>query len=136
MSILSKFIFDPIQAALARGATSSNSVVVSAAQAGQATYAAAAGDIAVTAALPLTANSAAALGSNLIKDAEDGLRLALDGVITAGLANVPIIGGVITPEAVGAANMALSFAEQHALTYVSSLFSHGKAQIPAAVPQS
>lgn len=136
MSVLSKFIFDPIKAALARGATSSNSVVVAAAQAGQVSYAEAAGDIAATVGQPLTANSATALGSDLIKDAEDGLRLALDGVITAGLASVPIIGGAVTPEAVGAANMALSFGEQHFLTYVSSLFAHGKAQVPAAGPQS
>jgi hypothetical protein len=130
MSLLSKFVFDPIKAALGRGATSSNPVVVAAAVAGQATYTAAANDVATAASQPLSANSAAALGSNLIKDAEDGLRLALVGIITAGLANVPIIGAAVTPEAVAAANMALAFAEQHALTYVSALFAHGKAQVP------
>lgn len=126
MSILSKFVFDPIKAALARGATSSNPVVVAASVAGQATYTAAAADVATAASQPLSANSAAALGSSLLQDGEDGVRMALDGVITALVGQVPVVGGLIAPEAVAAANLGLSFGEQHFLSYVSSLFAHAK----------
>lgn len=130
---LRDFIFDPVKAALARGTTSSNPAVVAASQAGQATIAAAATDIAATLAHPLTANSAAALGSDLIKDGEDGVRMAMDGVITA-LLGGNIITATMTPEAVAVANAGLSFAEQHFLTYVSALFAHGKSQTVAPQP--
>ena len=131
MSMLSHFVFDPVRAALARGSTSHNSVIAAASVAGQGAYVAATDAIALTVAQPLTANSAAALNSVLIKDVEDAIRIALDGIITASLVGVPIAGPAVTKEAIALANMSLAFAEQHALTYVSSLFAHGRNQVPA-----
>ena len=131
MSILSHFVFDPVRAALARGSTSHNSIIAIASVAGQGAYSEASDAVALSVTQPLTANSAAALGSVLIKDVEDGLRIALDGIITASLAGVPIAGPAATKEAVAIANLSLAFAEQHALTYISSLFAHGRNQVPA-----
>lgn len=135
MSLLSKYVFDPIKAALARAAQSSSPEVQAAAQAGQAAYNTAASAIQSASTQPLTPNSAAGLGNDLIKIGEDGVRNAIDGVVTAAVGGIPVVGVALTPEAVAAANLAIDFAESHFATYVASLFSHAKQQVATqAIP--
>ncbi len=133
MSWLSKFVFDPIKASIARASQSSNPLAVQAGKGAQVAYDRVAADVTSTLAAPLTVNSAAALGNSIIKDFEDGLRVAVDGIVTAGLGHIPL-GGLIAPEAVSGANMALAFMEQHAATYVAALFGHARSQIPGPAP--
>lgn len=120
MSILSKYFFDPIRAQFARWAGSSNSGLAAAGKQALQTYDTVSSDVAGTLQAGLTANSAQALGSKLILDFEDGLRAAADAYLTAALP--PIVG----TGAAEIANALLSFGEQHALTYVSSLFAHAR----------
>lgn len=126
MSTLSKFVFDPIKAAIARAATSSSPVAVATAAAAGAAVAAVATDLAPTS---LSSNSVVGLGNKLVGDFEDGLRDTLDAFIVALCGEVPLVGAALAPEVVSAANVSLAFAEQHAMTYIAALFASHKANV-------
>jgi hypothetical protein len=120
MSYLSKFVFNPIRAALARAASSSNPGVASAAKELQASGVKIAHDVNDTLAQGLSANSAVALKNAVVKDLEDGIRNAVDAYVVnaiplgLGVAAVPII------------NAGLDYAEQHLHNYIAALFDHAK----------
>lgn len=133
MSWLSAHVFDPIRAAIARAQTSSNPVAAASATAAAATYDKIATDVQIGPDQPLTSNSAVALGNTAVKDLEDGLLEVVDVGISAALGMTGPVGVALSPVAVQGANITLTFLEQHAMTYVASLFSHAKAQV-AALP--
>lgn len=148
MSDLSRFlhfIFDPIKAAAARAQVSSNPVT------------AAAGDEAVKALAPIqTPGAAVATGvaqaatiiaadlnahkspvgiiNDVVGDAETALKVALDGFVAATVGGLPMVGGLLAPEAVNVANAALDFGTQHLLTYVAAVLSNHSAAINAKPP--
>jgi len=131
MSILSSalhFIFDPVQAAVARSATSANPTAQATAVAAQAVLGKVVTDINAS----LSSNSAMGMANPIIKDLEDGLQSVVDAFVTSAVTSaVPVVGGMLAPEATGLANAALTFAEQHALTYVSALFGFHKSNVGA-----
>jgi lysozyme len=132
VSWVSKYIFNPIEAAIARAKTSSNPV---AQQTGQAASAALGNIVKDIGGDSLGSNSVQALGSVLVKDMEDGLYAVVDAFVAASVTSaIPVAGAAVAPEAVALANCAIAFAEQHALTYISSLFAHHKAQVNASAP--
>jgi hypothetical protein len=127
MSWLSKYVFDPVKAALARAEGSSNAGVAAAAKAASDSLNSTAAQVGTDLSQGLTANSAVALKNDVVKGLEDGLKLAVDAYLTAA---VPLgLGAAAVP----VANAAIDFAESHALAYVSSLFSHAKGQVAATV---
>lgn len=136
MSWLSKYAFNPIRAMLERQSTSQNPITSAAGAAGLEAMQNV-GQVANTAiATAVTSNSAVGLASPIVKSLEDGLASIVDATLVASLGEVPVVGAVLTPEAVAAANLALAFLEQHAATYLASLFHHAKAQnvvTPSAV---
>ncbi len=130
MSYLSKFVFNPIKASIARAASSSNPVT-------KATGTAAAGamdrlshDLSKES---LAHNTVVGLGNSIVGDLETGLRDILDAFVDSAVRkSIPVVGGLIAPEAVKLANCTLDFAEQHALTYVAALFAHHREAVAAA----
>lgn len=120
------FVFDPVKAAIARAATSSNPVAVATAAAAGAAVATVAAD---TTPQALSSNSVVGLGNKLVGDFEDGLRATMDSFLTALVGEVPLAGAVLAPEVVAAANVSLAFAEQHAMTYIASFFAQSKAAV-------
>lgn len=78
-------------------------------------------------------NSPVGITNAIVGDLEDGLKGIVDGFVTTMASGVPLVGGLIAPEAVNVVNMGLDFAEQHALTYVAGLFAHHKAAAAASV---
>lgn len=131
MSWLSKFVFDPIQAAIARAQTSSNPTAAAVGGAAGTAYTKIATDVTTGLNQPLTQNSAAAVGNQAIKDLEDGIQEVVDVFLTASLGTAGPIGAALAPEAVQGANILLTFGEQHGLTFLSSLFHHAKTQVNA-----
>lgn len=125
MSWLSKYVFDPVLAALARAAISSNAGVAAAAKATQTSLNASAAKVGGDLQAGLTANSAAAVDNDIIAGLENGLQAAVNGFCEAA---IPVVGG----EVAAGADVVLAFAEQHAATYLASLFAHAKAQTAAA----
>lgn len=134
MSWLSKFVFNPIKASIARAATSSNPAVV----AGAVVASAAVKNIDATiagvnaAGAALTANSALAAGSSIIKTLEDGAADLVGAYVGATVGATPA--APLAPEAAAAARAAAVFGEQHLINYISALFSHVHEQINAANP--
>lgn len=136
---LADHIFDPIKAAISRAQTSSNPVAAAVGNAASDAYANISKTVGtISPATPLTGLSAAAIGNKSIADFELGIQTVVDAFITASVGRVPIVGEVLAEETVSVANVALAFGEQHGLTLLSSLFSHGKTKIAAAasVPKS
>lgn len=130
MSTISKFVFDPIKAAIARALSSSNPTAQATAQAAKAVVDKVTIDTSTDA---LTHNSAAGVASNVIGDLETGLKGVVDSFVYAAVFNaVPVAGAILAPEAVKMADWSMAFAEQHALTYVASLFAHHNAVISGA----
>lgn len=129
MSWASHFIFDPIKAAVARAATSSNPVA-------QQTAAAATTAIAKidtdTSSSALSSNSAAGVVSTVIGDLENGLNEVVSTFAAAVAGDIPLVGGFIAPKVHDQAMVALAFAEQHAMTYIAALFSHHRAAVVTA----
>jgi lysozyme len=132
MSWASKFIFDPIKAAIARATTSSNPAVAAGAVSVQTTYNQVSTTINSAANNGLSTNSAAGVANDLIGQLENGLLAAADAFITGGLASTGPVGAALAPEAVAGANALLTFGEQHAMTYIAALFSHARTQAVAA----
>jgi hypothetical protein len=125
MSLLSKYVFDPVKAALARAEGSSNAGVSAAAHAASDSLNKTAAQAGADLSQGLTANSAVALKNDVVKGLEDGLKLSVDAYVTA---VVPLgLGAMALP----LVNAGLDFAEQHALAYVSSLFHHARTEAAA-----
>jgi hypothetical protein len=121
MSLVSEFIFDPLKAAIAKALGSSNPAT-------QATAQAAADAVTATAPAPaaapvMSSNSPAGIAMPEIAALEDALNQAVatfaGNFITT---EVPIVGGLIAPEAKKAIVAAMTFGEQHAATYLAGLF--------------
>ncbi len=132
MSWLSKYFFDPVKAALERQSTSANPI---SAAAGVAATAAIQNVVAVASTsinVAVSTKSAAGLANPVIGALEDGLKSVIDAALIAGLGEIPIVGAMVTPGAVALTNTTLTLMEQHAATYLASLFHHAKAQVPAA----
>lgn len=133
MSELSKYVFDPIKAALAVGAKSANAAVSSAASAALASYNQVSADVvALGGALAGNGTSASQSDANLIGDLEKGLNTVADTFITASLVSLGPVGAVLAPETVSATNALLTFGEAHAVAYVSQLFAVAQATVNAA----
>lgn len=124
LSFLSKFVFNPILAEIARGFASSNPV-------SQAVANAASGPATATAlvvgdnSLPPTGSPNSPMGQTnpMIQQLEDDLNAAVaQFVATTVSAEVPVVGMLVAPKAAELTKMALQFAENHALTYVAGLF--------------
>jgi hypothetical protein len=130
MSYLSKFVFNPIKAAIARAESSSNPVSRATGTAAAVAVGKIAQDVSHDA---LSHNTVIGLGNSLVGDLETGLRDILDAFVDSAVrSSIPVVGGMIAPEAVKLANCTLDFAEQHAMTYVAALFAHHKAAVATA----
>ncbi len=126
MSWLSKYVFDPVKAAMSRQANSQNPI---AAATGKASLDAVKNISAVTVSTiddAITHRSAVGMSSPIVGALEDGLKSVTEAALTAALGEVPVVGALITPEAVAAADMGLTFLEQHAATYLAGLFHHAR----------
>lgn len=135
LSWLADHVFDPIAAAISRAKTSSNPVAAAVGAAADTAYTKITGDVSTAAttlvSTPISSQSAAALASPAIADAETGLQAVVDAFVVAMVGRVPVVGAVLAPEVVGAANIALTFGEQHFLTFISSLFNHAQTKVAA-----
>lgn len=125
MSWLSKYVFDPFLATLARAAGSSHAGTAAAGKAALGAVAGLGADVAASLQNGLTVNSAQAAGNVALKDAEDGLRATVDAYLTAAL---PIGVGEAAAQI---ANGGLDWVEQHVHDYVASLFHHARQQAAA-----
>jgi hypothetical protein len=76
-------------------------------------------------------NSPIAIKNVVVKDVEDGIKEVLDAAVEAAMGSLPVVGGLLAPEAVSIANLGLDFMEQHALTYVSALFANHRTAVNA-----
>lgn len=135
MSVVSSFfnfVFDHTFAANARAAATADPNAVAA-------------GIAAVAATPMpsegSVNSPAGVASAPVKAMEDGLNDLVMGFIKTTIDQIPGVGGVaevtgLDEKAAEAAKAMLVLAEQHALTYLSALFSHGHAAVNAATAPS
>lgn len=143
-----RFAFSGIVAQAARAASSSNPAQAAAGNAALAAVSpgSPAGDAIKAVALSTVAaaasdvaagiqahNSPTGIMNTVVGDLETGLKGLVDGYVTTAAIGVPLVGGLIAPEAVKLVNLALDFGEQHALTYVSALFSHHRAAAAASV---
>lgn len=139
-SLLDKFIFDPIKAAAARATTSTNPIARAVGAAAQDAVEKIDADISA----PANHNSAVGVTNNVVGDLETGLKSSVDAFVTAlvmvaGAKGGPIGVAVATnlaPEAVQATNVAIDFAEQHAMTYLSALFAHHRTVIATPATQA
>lgn len=136
LSFLSKFVFNPILAEIARGFASSNPV-------SQAVANAASGPATSTAlvvgdnSLPPTGSPNSPMGQTnpMIQQLEDDLNAAVaQFVATTVSAEVPVVGMLVAPKAAELTKMALQFAENHALSYVAGLFHFHINTQPVPVP--
>lgn len=122
MSIVSsafRFVYDHVFATVARQAASTN----------PSTAAQGISDI-QTVTMPATGspNSTAGQASSIIANLEDGLNNLVMEYVKAAVDQIPGVGGVaevtgLDQKAADAAKVALIFGEQHAMTYLASLFS-------------
>lgn len=136
MSLISSafhFVFDHAFAAAARDAATANPV------------SAAAGIAAVQVTSMLSEgspNSTAGQASPLVRQLEDDLNAVVANFVKAGVDQLPIVGGIaaatgLDQRAADAAKAMLVMGEQHALTYLSALFSgHHIAVNAVTVPTS
>lgn len=131
MSFVSKFIFDPIKAQIARMSTSVNPDSQAKGNAALSVVGTIAGDIQTGI---QSHNSPIGIINTVVGDAETALKVAIDAYVGAAVGSIPVVGGLIAPEAIGAANMALDYGTQHFLTYIAALFDHHKTVVNA--PQS
>lgn len=131
MSWLSKFVFDPIAAAISRAAASSHPGVAQAATQLEQTYAKVSTTLNSAASAGISVNSAPGLANDVIGAFENGLNAAVDALVTGLVGEIPVVGAGLAPEAVKAANVSLAFLEAHGQTYLSALLGHAKAQINA-----
>lgn len=136
MSWFSHFIFDPIKAAAARATTSTNPVARATGAAAQDAISHVAQDASMTS---LSHNSAVGVANTVVGDLESGLKGVVDSFVYAlvaqGAGMVPggaLLAPVLGADAVAAANVGLDFAEQHAMTYLSALFSHHRTGLQTA----
>jgi len=130
MSYLSKFVFNPMKAAIARAESSSNPVSRATGTAAATAVASITQDVSKES---LAHNTVIGLGNTLVGDLETGLRDVLDAFVDSAVrSSIPVVGGLIAPEAVKLANCTLDFAEQHAMTYVAALFAHHKNAVAEA----
>lgn len=137
LSSFAHFAFDPVKAAAARATTSSSPVAQATGNAALAAVATIATDIGQGL---QSHNSAIGIINTVVGDAETALKGLVDSYVEATVGGLPLVGGLLAPQAVGIANNALDFGEQHLLTYISALFSHHSAAvnstpIPAPLPQ-
>jgi hypothetical protein len=138
MSLLSKFFFDPLLAAAARAMSSINP----AAQAvGQAAAAAVANTVTADVATNTDHNSAMGLSNPIIGQLESDLNNAVTAFVEAIIAkDIPVAGVLIAPEIGKLTLTALTFAEEHALTYLAQVFHfHATNNLPvttAAAPNA
>lgn len=136
MSLVSSafhFVFDHAFAAAAREAATANPV-------------AAAAGIATVQITPMPSegspNSTAGMASPLIRQLEDDLNAVVASFVKAGVDQLPVVGGILSAtgldqRAADAAKAMLVMGEQHALTYLSALFSgHHIAVNAVTVPSS
>lgn len=137
VSFLSTFVFNPILAEIARGFTSSSPTTQATAAAAST---AAATVVQPTATTPAAASSNSPLGSanDIIAQLENDLNNAVAAFVQATVAaEVPVVGVLVAPRVGELTKVALTFAENHALTYVSALFNfHKTVSVPAALPQA
>ncbi len=150
LSQVSHFVFDPIKAAAARAQVSSNPATAAAGDAAVKAVAAiptpvaasvggaiASGiaSAAMTVAADLNAHkSAIGIINDVVGDAETALKMAVDAYAAATVGSLPIVGGLLAPEAVKIANAAMDFGTQHLMTYMAALFSHHSSAINAPQP--
>jgi len=125
MSLFSKFVWHPLIAAMAKAASSSHPATSAAGKAGLDAIGKLGSDVQADLSAGLTANSAAAVRSTVVRDLEDGLRASVDAALMAGL---PGPAGELAAEGV---DMGIGWLEQHAHDYLAALFHHAKSQ-PAA----
>lgn len=128
-----RFVFDHTFAAVARqAATASPDAAATGIQLVQATPMPASG----------SPNSTAGLASPLIRQLEDDLNAVVMTFVKAGVDQLPVVGGFaaatgLDQRAADAAKAMLVMGEQHALTYLSALFSgHHAAVNVVTVPTS
>lgn len=129
MSYFSKFVWHPLMAALAKAQSSSHPATSAAGGAALSAVGKLGADVSASLSAGLTANSATAAGSVVVKDLEDGLKATVDAflmtVAPAGLGSLAVEG----------ADLGLSWAESHAHDYLALLFHHAKSNpVPAAAP--
>lgn len=123
MSFLSKFVFNPILAEIARGFTSSNPAMQATATA--ASPSATSTALVVPTDAPVTGSPNSPIGQTnpLIQQLEDDLNNAVAAFVQATVvAEVPVVGVMVAPKAAELTKTVLQFAENHALSYVAGLF--------------
>lgn len=77
-------------------------------------------------------NSVMAAGSSLIADLENGANNLAAGYVEGLVDGVPVIGGLMAPEAKKVVLAGLEFGEQHLHSMVAALFANHKAAVIAA----
>jgi hypothetical protein len=113
MSWFSKYVGDPLKALL-----------VGAEHAAEAELKVLAGQVAQTLpAAPITATAEVAF--------ETALQTAMDGVLTAAVGDVPVVGAVLAPEVVTQANAALDYVVAKGTASLNALAAQAKARIAA-----
>jgi len=117
MSLLSEFVFDPIENLIRKALASSDPVVAAAAP----------GAAAVAKPAPASATS------QLVTDLETSMRTLVDGVITSAVDHVPVVGELIAPDAVAEANKGLAYVEAYGVAFLGSLVASAKAKLASAV---
>jgi hypothetical protein len=131
MSILSKYVFNPLFNAIARSQTSVNVSQQSDGAAAAAVVSPVAspdGTNADTAHLSPMGQANASIGA-LETALNDAVAAYAQAFVTA---EVPLVGGLVAPEVGNAVRTALSFGENHALNYLAGLFHfHAATAAPA-----
>lgn len=137
LSSLKNFVFDRVLASAARSASSVNPTATSI------------GAAATAAVLPILSaslkdiaagiddhKSPLGLANVVIGDAETGVKLALDALLESTVGSLPVVGGMLAPEAVAMANAFLDSQRDHFMTYVAARFGHATAVVnaPSAQP--
>ena len=137
MSVLSKYVFDPLKAAAARALSSMNPLNQLAGQAAANAVNSAVGSVTSQVADANAHNSAMGLSNPAIGKLETDLNAAVSAFVQATVAaEVPIIGGAVAPAFGELATTALTFAENHALTYLAGVFHfHQTNTVPALAVQ-
>lgn len=132
LSQLKNFVFDRVLASAARSSSSMNPTATSI------------GAAATAAVLPLVSTglkdvaagidahkSPLGIANDLVGDAETGIKLALDAYLAATVGAIPLVGGLVAPEAVTLANAVLDSGRDHFLTYVAAHFGHASSVVNA-----
>lgn len=136
VSFFSKFVFNPIMAEIARGFTSSSATTQATAQAG-ATAVAAVVQPGTNAPPTGSPNSPLGNANDVIAQLENDLNNAVAAFVQATVAaEVPVVGVLVAPKVGELTKVALTFAENHALTYVAALFNFHKTVPATTAPGS